>query len=94
MTLGPHKAGRKPVQIDLVELEKLSRLQCTDQEIADWFSVSTRTIENRRKRAEFAQAMARGRSIGRISVRRAQMKMLEGGNGAMGIWLKYPRGDD
>jgi hypothetical protein len=56
------KAGRKPVQIDLLELEKLCALQCTDEEIADWFGVSTRTIENRRKRPEFAQVMKRGRS--------------------------------
>ncbi len=87
MTEGRHKAGRKPVQIDLVELEKLSALQCTEQEIADWFGVSTRTIENRRKRPEFAQAMQRGRAKGRISVRRAQMRMLESGSGTMGVWL-------
>ncbi|MEN6533626.1 MAG: hypothetical protein ABFD89_08185 [Bryobacteraceae bacterium] len=87
MTEGRRKAGRKPVQIDLVELEKLSALQCTDQEIAGWFGVSTRTIENRRKGPEFAQAMQRGRAKGRISVRRAQMKMLESGSGTMGVWL-------
>jgi hypothetical protein len=81
------KAGRKPAPIDLTELEKLCALQCTDQEIADWFGVSTRTIETRRKRPEFSQAMQRGRSKGRISVRRAQMKLLENGNGTMGVWL-------
>src|SRR6266581_7720837 len=79
--------GRKPVHIDLVELEKLCALQCTDEEIADWFDVSTRTIESRRKQPEYAQVMKRGRSRGRISVRRAQMKLLEGGNGTMGVWL-------
>jgi hypothetical protein len=85
--MGKRKAGRKPVQIDLTELEKLCSLHCTDQELADWFGVSTRTIETRRKRPEFAQAMQRGRSKGRISVRRAQMKLLENGNGTMGVWL-------
>lgn len=87
MTEGRRKAGRKPVQIDLTELEKLCALQCTDEDIADWFGVSTRTVETRRKRPEFAQAMQRGRSKGRISVRRAQMKMLDSGNGTMGVWL-------
>jgi hypothetical protein len=81
------RAGRKAIQIDLVELEKLCSLHCTDQELADWFGASTRTIESRRKRPEFADAMRRGRSKGRISVRRAQMKMLESGNGTMGVWL-------
>jgi hypothetical protein len=87
MTQSRRKAGRKPAPIDLTELEKLSALQCTDEEIAGWFGVSTRTIENRRKRPDFAQAMQRGRTRGRISVRRAQMRMLEGGNGTMGVWL-------
>src|ERR1700692_1702237 len=84
------RRGRKPIHMDLQELEKLSALQCTDQEIAGWFGVTTRTIESRRKKTEFAAAMERGRVKGRITVRRAQMKMLEGGNGTMGVWLgKY-----
>jgi hypothetical protein len=87
MTEDLRKAGRKAVQIDLIELEKLSSLHCTNEELADWFGVSTRTIETRRKRPEFAEAIQRGRSKGRISVRRAQMKMLESGNSTMGVWL-------
>ena len=31
--------------------------------------------------------MTRGRAKGRISVRRAQMKLLEAGNATMGVWL-------
>jgi hypothetical protein len=85
--MAKQKVGRKPVQIDLIELEKLCSLQCTHEELADWFGVSTRTIETRRKRPEFAEAMQRGRSKGRISVRRAQMKMLENGNSTMAVWL-------
>jgi len=81
------RRGRKPVHIDLVELEKLSSLHCTDEEMAGWFGVSTRTIESRRKRPEFAEVMQRGRARGRISVRRAQMKLLEDGSGTMGVWL-------
>lgn len=62
-------------------------LQCTDEEMAAFFGVSTRTIENRRKQPQFAEAMRRGRAKGRISVRRSQMKLLEGGNATMGVWL-------
>jgi|SRR5437588_9096602 len=80
-------AGRKPVHIDLVELEKLSLLHCTDEEIASWFGVTTRTIEMRRKQPEFAEVMNRGRAKGRISVRRAQMKLVESGNATMSVWL-------
>jgi hypothetical protein len=80
-------AGRKPIEMDLAELEKLCALQCTDEELAAWFGVSVRTIANRRKDPEIAKVMKRGRAKGRISVRRAQMKLLEAGNGTMGVWL-------
>ncbi len=74
-------------EIDLVELEKLCQLSCTDEEIAAWFNTSTRTIERRRKEPRFAEIMARGKAKGRISVRRMQMKLLEQGNATMGVWL-------
>src|SRR6266851_1874206 len=74
-------------KIDLAELEKLCSLQCTDEELAAWFSVTTRTIERRRKNAKFADVMDRGKAKGRISVRRMQMKLLEQGNATMGVWL-------
>jgi hypothetical protein len=78
-------AGRKAINIDLVELEKLSSLQCTDEKVAAWFGVCT--IESRRKQPQFAEVMDRGTAKGRISVRRAQMKLLESGNGTIGVWL-------
>jgi hypothetical protein len=31
--------------------------------------------------------MARGKGKGRVSIRRAQMKLLEAGNATMGVWL-------
>ena len=80
-----HRGTR--VEIDLAELERLSALQCTDQEIACWFNVTTRTIERRRTEPKFAAVMERGKAKGRISVRRMQMKLLEQGNATMGIWL-------
>ena len=80
-------AGRRQAIVDLVELEKLCSLHCTDEEIAAWFGVSSRTIENRRKQPKFAEVMARGRAKGRISVRRSQLKLLDGGSAAMAIWL-------
>jgi hypothetical protein len=80
-------AGRKPAKIDLVELEKLCSLQCTDEELGAFFGVSARTIENRRKQPKFAEVMSRGRAKGKISVRRAQMKLLDSGNSTMGVWL-------
>jgi hypothetical protein len=77
----------KVAKINLAELEKLCALQCTDEEIAAWFGVATRTIERRRKVRAFAEVMERGKAKGRISLRRLQMKLLEDGNATMGIWL-------
>jgi hypothetical protein len=73
--------------IDLAELEKLCGLQCTNEEIAAWFGVTTGMIERRRKVRKFADVMDRGKAKGRISVRRQQMKLLEAGNATMGVWL-------
>jgi hypothetical protein len=80
-------AGRKPLEIDFEQLEKLASLQCTDRELAAFFRCTTRTIEKRRKEPAFKEALERGKAMGQISVRRAQMKLLEGGNATMGIWL-------
>jgi len=80
-------AGRKPVQIDLATVEKLCVLQATEEEIGAFFGVSARTIQKRRKDPEFADAMAVGRAKGRLSVRRAQMRLLDAGNAAMAVWL-------
>jgi hypothetical protein len=78
--------GRK-ARIDLGELEKLSALQCTDEEVAAWFRVSTRTIERRRKERKFSETIARGRAKGKISLRRMQLRLAEEGNPALAIWL-------
>ena len=81
------RAGRKSVKIDLAELEKLCSLHCTDEEIAAFFSVSARTIERRRRRPAFAEAMERGRSRGRLSLRRNLWGLAGKGNVAASIFL-------
>jgi hypothetical protein len=55
--------------INLGDLEKLAALQCTDEEMAEWFGISTRTIERRRKSRIFAETIERGKAKGRISLR-------------------------
>src|ERR1700722_4122080 len=81
-------AGRKAVCIDLVELEKLSAMQCTDEEIAAFLNVTVRTIERRRQQQPaFAEAMERGRAKGRISVRHSLFGQAGNGNTAAAIFL-------
>ena len=80
-------AGRKRVNIDLAELEKLSRLQCTDEELAYWFGVNVRTIERRRKAPAVREVMERGQAKGRISVRRMLFAQAAQGSAAAAIFL-------
>ncbi len=72
--------------IDLSELEKLASLHPTDVELASWFGVSEKTIERRKKEPEFAEALERGRTKGKLNLRRVQMKMAET-HPVMAIWL-------
>jgi hypothetical protein len=75
------------VLIDLGELQKLCSLQCTNADLAAWFGCSEKTIEKRSREPEFAEAMARGKGRGRVSLRRLQLRLAEEGNGALAIWL-------
>ncbi len=72
------KAGRKAVNIDLEQVEKLAAIQCTEAEIASVFGVSVRTIERRKQQPAFAEAMARGKAT-RTSVTAPQ---------PMGAWRR------
>ena len=78
---------RPEAKIDLVEMEKLCNLQCTDEEIAAFFGVSVRTIERKRKNARIAEVMERGRAKGRLSVRRMLFRQGNNGNVAAAIFL-------
>lgn len=82
------KRGRPPIQINMDLVTTLSSLQCTDEEIAAALKVSVDTI-TRRKQAmpEFGEALASGKAMGRISLRRLQWQSAKNGNVAMQIWL-------
>jgi hypothetical protein len=78
---------RPEAKIDLVELEKLCGMQCTDEEVAAFFRVSTRTIERRRLRKPFRDIMDQARAKGRASVRRHLFRLANAGNIAAIIFL-------
>jgi hypothetical protein len=80
-------AGRKAVHIDLEQLERLCGLQCTDEEVASVFNVSARTIERRKGQPAFAEAMARGKARGCVSLRRSLWALAAKGNPAANIFL-------
>jgi len=79
--------ARPKVKIDLAELEKLCGMQATDEEVAAFFEVSTKTIERRRQQKQFREVMDRGKAKGRVSVRRALFRLANNGNIAAAIFL-------
>ena len=79
--------GRPRVKIDMLELEKLCGMQCTDEEVAAFLGVSARTIERRRQLPKFRDVMDQARAKGRVSVRRALFKSAANGNIAAAIFL-------
>ena len=79
--------ARPESKIDLVELEKLCGMQCTDEEVAAFFGVSTRTVERRRRVERFREVRERARAKGRVSVRRNLFRLASNGNVAAAIFL-------
>ena len=62
-------------------------MQCTDEEIAAFFGISTRTIERRRKVQKFGEIMDSAKAKGRRSVRRSLCRMAAKDNVAAAIFL-------
>lgn len=82
--------GRPRKEIDRKQAENLARIQCTRDEIADFFDVSADTIE--RRCAEwgfetFAAFFKTYAAEGKSSLRREQYKLAMKGNATMLIWL-------
>ena len=74
------RTGRPKVNIDFKELEKLCHIQCSEQEVADWFHCSVDTIERRLKEkynTTFAEFFEKHRVGGKIALRRNMFKMAE-----------------
>lgn len=79
--------GRPSKKIDLVEIEKLYGLQCTDEEVAAFCGVSTRTILRRKQMKKFQEAVDRAKAKGRVSLRRNLFRLAANGNVAAAIFL-------
>jgi len=79
---------REKIEFNLENLENLCKLNVTHDEIAHYFNVSTKTVQRRyNEEPDFAEAVDRGRSMGKISLRRIQMGLAEDGNATMAVWL-------
>lgn len=74
--------ARPKADVDANEVFKLAKLGCKTEEIADWFGVSTDTIQRR-----FAAELSKGRADVKLSLRRWQLQHAENGNASLLIWL-------
>jgi hypothetical protein len=81
--------GRPKTEIDSEKLEELSALNCTMPEIAAYFRVPLRTLEDRvRADQNLKDIIEKGRKDGMISVRRKQFQIMDQDNNVtMAIWL-------
>ena len=76
-------AGRPKIEIDYATVEKLANIQCTQEEIASFLGISSRTLLRDEK---FKELFAKGRENGKMSLRRIQWKHAEK-SVPMAIWL-------
>ena len=83
------KVGRPKTEIDLVELEKVCRLNCTMPEIAFYFNMPLRTLEDKYTNDEMVRnTIQKGRATGMLSLRRKQIQIMNDTNSTpMAIWL-------
>ena len=83
------KVGRPKTEINLEELQKLCTLNCNMPEIASFFNMPLRTLEDRFKNdTDVRTAIENGRNKGKLSVRRKQLQIMdETNNATMAIWL-------
>jgi len=79
--------ARPRVKINLTELEKLYGMQCTDDEVAAFLGISTRTLTRRKQVKKTAEVIDRAKAKGRVSVRRALFRLAASGNVAASIFL-------
>ena len=81
--------ARPRKQIDQKQFENLCGLQCTKEEICDWFEVSDKTLDrwcNETYEESFSDVFSQKRGKGKISLRRMQMRLAEK-NASMAIFL-------
>lgn len=68
-------------------VENLSRILCTEEEIAQILETSLDTLLNKNNKELFRSSIERGRAQGKQSLRRMQYEVATKGNVKMLIWL-------
>lgn len=83
------RMGRPKKLIDKTQFENLCSLQCTREEICQWFDVTEKTLDKWCKDTygtTFSLVFDKKRGTGKISLRRSQFQLAQK-NATMAIWL-------
>jgi hypothetical protein len=75
------------IKLSPEEIEKLAQIGATQAEIAHFLGIATSTLEERLARPKFRAAYDRGMANLKLSLRRKQVLLADGGNVGMLIWL-------
>lgn len=76
------KVGRPKIEIDEELLYKLATIHCTMKEMVDIMGVSQDTLKR-----NYAHIIDKGKSDGKMRLRRKQIEVAMSGNHTMLIWL-------
>jgi hypothetical protein len=76
------KSGRPSIVLDREEVYKLAYFHCTIQEMASFFKCDADTLSN-----NYSVEIAKGKSEGKIRLRKKQYEVAMRGNTTMLIWL-------
>ena len=76
------KVGRPKKELDTKLIERLSSIFCTNEEIASVVECHADTLSD-----NFSEYLKKGRSRGKMSLRRMQWEKAQTGNTTMLIWL-------
>ena len=78
----------KRIDFDYKQLTGLAQMQCTFEEIANFFNCSVKTVQRRYDDDEqFADIIEKGRATGKYYVRKKQFEIMNSGNKQLAIWL-------
>jgi hypothetical protein len=66
--------GRPKLKLDKVALLRLSKLMCTETELAAFFDMNLRTIKRRLQEPDLREIWEKGKDLGRLSIRRQQFQ--------------------
>ena len=84
--------GRKKIEIDLKQVEKLAAIGLNEQQIADSLGISVDTLGNRKKESsDFSDALKRGKSKGIAQVANNLFEQSKAGNVSAGIFFMKNR---